>query len=99
MMDFYLSQTAILNAKTSVDDFNQAVYGADAEIACRIDYKQKMVRSATGQEILISESTLYTDAIVKPDDKITFDGATWIVIGVKPLRMLDGSILFFEVNL
>lgn len=98
MMGFYFNLFASHEVKTGADDFNQPIYAAPVNIPCMIASKRKMVRSATGQEV-ISESTLYTDVSVKPDDRITFDGVQMIVITSAPMRTLDGSILFYEVSL
>jgi hypothetical protein len=98
MMDFYFNNVAVHNVKLDDDEFNQPIYGPDTSIACYISYERKMIRDSTGVDI-VSESTLYTEVNVKEGDLVTFDGAKWIVKTSKPMHMLDGSILFYEVSL
>jgi hypothetical protein len=98
MIESYLNQTATHRVKMSVNEFNEPIFAADAVINCRIEYKRKMVRDKQGQTV-VSEASLYTKTLIKPDDVIVFDSLNWPVVSVANQAGLAGSILFYEVSL
>ena len=98
MIKDYLTQKATWKAKASVNEFNEPTYAAPVEIACRIDFKRKMVRDKMGQEV-ISESTLLTTSAINPDDIIIYGTFSMVVITSHPLNELDGTVMFYEVSL
>ena len=48
---------------------------------------------------VISEATIYTEAVLKALDKVIVDGNTWTVKSVEPIRDLMGQIDHYEVTL
>jgi hypothetical protein len=98
MITEYMNQAVIWKAKGAVNDSNEPTYAADATIACRFEYKRRLVRNKTGEQV-ISEARLFTESPVKPDDLITFDSIDWVVIAVANQPDLDGTVLFYEVNM
>lgn len=97
MIDIYLNQVVTLKTPSSINDYNEASY-TTKNIPARFEYKRKLVRKPTGENI-ISEAQCYTETQVKPDDVITYDGKDWPVISVKDQVGLDGSVQFYEVSL
>jgi hypothetical protein len=97
MIESYLNQTAVWKSKGAVSDTNQPTYAPDVSIPCRIEYSRKMIRNKDGQEV-VSMATVFTQAVVRPDDVIVIDGYSWPVIAVAEEADLSGAILFREVS-
>lgn len=97
MIEEYLNQTAVWRAKGAVSDTNEPTYAADVSIPCRIEYSRKMLRNKDGQEV-VSMATVFTQAVVKPDDVMVIGGYSWPVIAVADESDLSGDILFREVS-
>lgn len=99
MMGAYLAQTATWRRRTGQDGYGVPTFAADATITCRWEWKRRMVRSLTGDEI-VSEARVFTrDAVNAGDVLVDPAGREWTVIGASPQYALNGSELFREVAL
>ena len=97
MIRQYLNQTVTLKTKGAVNTYNEPTYSSSS-IKARFEYKRKMVRTSTGEQ-LISEATCYTVTQVKPDDIISYDGIDWVVLTVSNEVDIFGNISHYEVML
>lgn len=97
-LELYANQSVTWKAKSSINDSNETTYAADATIYGRFEYKRRLVRGKTGEEVL-SEARFFTESAVKPDDVIVFDSISWPVIATANQPDLDGMVLFYEVML
>lgn len=68
------------------------------QIMIRVDYSRREVLDKAGNRV-ISEATIYTEAVLKALDKVIVDGNTWTVKSVEPIRDLMGQIDHYEVTL
>ena len=93
----YLNQSITLKAKASVNAYNESTY-TSSTIKARFEYKRRMVRNRDGEELL-STAQVFTEAQVKPDDVLTFDGRDWQVITVENCVDLEGNVNHYEVFL
>lgn len=99
MIGQYLAQTATWRRRTGQDGYGVPTFAADASIACRWEWKRRLVRSLTGDEI-VSEARVFTrDAVNAGDVLVDPAGRAWAVISASPQYGLDGSELFREVAL
>lgn len=97
MISTYLNQSITWKSKGAVNEYNEAA-STTTTIKGRFEYRRKMVRSRTGQDI-VSEAQCYTKAVILPDDIITFDNQDWIVHDVRNIVDLFGKISHYEVIL
>lgn len=75
--------TALVRRKTGVDKFNKATYAAGVAVLCQVEDNNRIVRSATGEEV-VSSTTLYLaeHIAVEPDDHVVVEGVERHIIGV-----------------
>ena len=67
-------------------------------IACRIQYKNKLIISATGQQIT-SEGSILSMQSAKPGDLVQANGTDYTVISCQPMydfdNVLQGYLIYF----
>jgi hypothetical protein len=83
-----------------------ATYAAPVIVDCRVQHGRKLVRSATGDEV-VSESTIYvlptlpggarTADVFAPESLVTFETRQAQVIGVMPHRG-RGPTVYVEIT-
>ena len=75
------------------DEHGQPTYGTATTIKCRISYKQKMVRTVTGEE-RVSNATIYCegDPGIDPKDRVIMpDGSTPPILKAGTFKDETGS--------
>lgn len=60
--DILLQHTVTVEPYEGTDGYGRAVYGSSSSVACFVDDKRRLVRAATGDEV-VSESTVYAPLI------------------------------------
>jgi hypothetical protein len=95
MIGEYLNQTVFWSEKTGKNQYNEPEYAAPVAINGRFEYKRKLVRSTEGEQV-VSEAQLFTAEKVKGGDKLSYDGADFIIITAGGQPGLGGEIEFFE---
>lgn len=96
MMDDYLTQSITWKRRTGQNSYNEPTF-TTSSIKVRWVDKRRFVRKFTGEEV-ISESTIYTQALVEPGDVLVDpDGREWTVLTKSKSPELDGSELFRKV--
>lgn len=99
MIGSKLQQTATWRRRTGQDQYGKPAFAPDATVACRWEWKRRMVRSISGDEV-VSEARVFTRAAVGAGDVLVDPaGRAWTVIAAGPQYALDGSELFREVAL
>lgn len=95
-----LKQTVSITAVSTMGDGGIPSYGTPASVACRIDRKAEMVRSAEGQETKGSARIIVGPSqTVNVTDRVTMpDGSYREVISVAPLYDLKGTLIAKEVT-
>lgn len=97
MIGVYLAQTATWRRRTGQDEYGQPSFATDATIACRWEWKRRVVRSLAGDEV-VSEARVFTrDTVLAGDVLVDPAGRAWTVITTSPQYALDGSELFREI--
>lgn len=95
MIGNYLNQTCGWKSKTGHDGY-EPTYLDEAPILCRWQDTRRMVRDASGVEV-VSESSVFCRAPVKANDILAYGGKSFIVISVSEHAGLDGKISHREV--
>ncbi len=101
--DFWI-HTVTVQTFTGTGARGETFAAVSAPIACLIEDGRRLVRNATGQEV-ISETTVYTDlaqaAVFATDSKVTVNGRVARVITVKQrdLGALAAEVTHLEVVL
>lgn len=99
MIGRYLSQTATWRRRTGQDEYGKPTFAAGETIACRWEWKRRMVRTLSGDEA-VSEGRAFTVAAVNAGDVLVDPaGRAWAVISASPQYGLDGAELFREVSI
>jgi len=96
MIDNYLNQTTTLKTTTGINEYGESIT-TSSTINIRWEGKRKIVRNSQGKEV-ISEATIYTQAVVLPNDIVTWYSRDWTVLAVSDITDLEGDIQFREVN-
>ena len=91
----YFNQDVTWKSRTSVNAYNEPTY-TSSTIKARFEYKRKLIRDATGEEV-VSMATCFTQSAVEPEDTITFGGIDWRVISVSAEVDLFGNVNHYEV--
>lgn len=99
MITRFLQQAAIWKPAIGRDAYGTPQYGADTLIACRWEWKRRLVRNAAGQEV-VSEGRVFLTAPVKVGDGlIDPEGRAWTVLTSSPQAGLAGRELYREVTI
>lgn len=98
MIEDYLNQTASWYAKTGNNSYGEPSYATVATIYCRWEDRHKLIRDATGAEI-VSMAQCYTTSNIQENDKLTYGGRDYIVLQVTDQPRLDGTVNHREVYL
>ena len=93
MVDNYFNQTLTWETVASTNKYNEPAY-TSTSIKGRKETGNKLVRNAQGQEV-VSSAMVFTKSAIQNNDLI--DGKK--VISVEDMNMLDGDVMFYEVNL
>jgi hypothetical protein len=95
-----LKQSVSLAARSSLSDSGIPAYGSASPVACRIDYKTSIVRTADGQELTsTAKIVLGPSATVNLTDRVTMPDSTYReILDLKLLYDLKGVLIGKEVS-
>ncbi len=94
-MSYYkdlLTDSVVLKTTAGFDSNDEPKIIAQEEISCKIEFKNTLTISSSGQQ-LNSSGRLFTESVVKVDDIITLKDKDYKVINVNPYYPIDSSIL------
>ena len=98
LIDGKLNQTILYKRRTGVSDTGRPLYEPPVSVPCRLEDDRRLVRNEQGQEV-VSESVLFTDFRVYPQDAFEVDGKDIRVIQVSNKVGLNGQFDHCEVRL
>lgn len=96
LADSYLTtaQGVTIQTMGASDVYGQAATGASATVRARFTLRQRLVRTAAGEEIQsVAQVLLAASVAVSVDDRITVSGRTYPVVSVEPAYGLGGEVL------
>ena len=93
-----LNQTVGHRRFVRTDAYGQAEFDELTELQCRLEDARTLIRDATGKEV-ISESVLYCERDVKPQDVIVINDRDVRILHVSRKVGLDGAFDHCEVRL
>ena len=97
MIGHLLQESAIWRARTGQDRHGKALLAADTVIACRWEWKRRIVKSQAGQDV-VSEGRAFVTAPMSVGDHIVDPlGRAWTILAVSPHAGLGGRELYREV--
>ncbi len=95
-----MNQDAIYRRLTGRDGYNRPTYAPDVPFGGRIQFKQRLVRAANGQEVMSeAEVWLPLDPAIDPnqaDDEIEYQGALMKIINVAKKVDLHGQDCYWK---
>ena len=95
----YLNQSVTLETYHSQDAFGDASYNASSVLPARVSYRQKLVYTQSGEEVM-SFCHVTVDSEVKYKDLITLtDGVKRTPLMIRHARGRDGSLHHSGVDL
>ena len=98
MLSSYSNQAMEWRSQTGTKDNGAAIFAAPQMIMGRFEYKMRLIRKLNGDEVM-SEARVFTTAIVKQGDRLTYDGREWPVLAVTRNVGLGGGEIGREVSL
>lgn len=98
MIESYLNQSVLWKVQTGVNEYNEPTFSAGTTIKAQLEYKRKLVRKPTSEEV-ISEATVLCNVPVRAGDIIEADGLTFNVLVSSPKRDFLGVVSHYEVSL
>lgn len=98
MLDEYATESIGWKQKTGTEFNGCSKLAASAKIYGRVVRKRKIVKNSSGKEV-VSEVTVYTEALVNAGDYLTIDGKDLEVIASAPKKDIDSVEMFREVVL
>lgn len=99
MIGVYLSQTAVWRRRAGQDEYGKPTFAPDTSIACRWEWKRRLVRTLSGDEVVSEARVFLRDAVGAGDVLVDPAGRAWTVISASPQYALDGAELYREVAL
>jgi len=96
----WFNQTVKIESFTSINIYGEPQYGTAVQCSAFIEYKTKLVRDATGQEV-VSTVQIYLDGSIDVNiqDRITLpDGSQPVILSIEALPDETGSIHHKVVN-
>ena len=94
MIGFYTNTIVDWQKVSGKNEYNERTFANAVAIRCRLEDVMRLVRTATGTEV-VSSTTVFTETAVSPHDLI--DGRP--VLNVNKMRGLDGEVWHYEVYL
>ena len=90
-----LVETAVLKTVNGTDNNGRPNIIALDEIDCKIEFKNTIVKTKSGEEIVVS-GRLFTEATIKPNDIIEIKDKEFHILSVQPYYPVGSSI--FVIN-
>src|SRR5512145_1404781 len=95
LIDNYLNQSITLKTAGTPSAWGVSTYTTSI-VAARWIYRRKVIRDATGNEI-VSMAQCYLNTSVNPQDVINHDNRDWTILQVKPIVNFEGMTEHYEV--
>lgn len=99
MIGTYLNQTVQIRRKTGVDGYGKALYAAAVTAKARVEFKNRLVREAGGNQVVSSAQVYLMDACGAEDRVFLPDASERTVISIEEVPGLGGETLYRMVHL
>jgi hypothetical protein len=80
------------------DKYAQPSFGAPRDVAARVEYTPRLVRTIEGREVVGSTVVYTADQDITADDRLTLpDGKQPVILSIEKARALDGTMAVMVV--